>query len=141
MAHANGSRPLSPHLQIWRWGPAMAVSILHRITGNGMAFAGLALLLWWIGAIAAGPDSYATFLAYVWTGEGGGLQAVTAVLGKVVLIGLTWAFFQHMASGIRHFVLDVGAGYELATNARWSVVTMAFSVVATALFWAFVLLR
>ena len=65
---------------------------------------------------------------------------MTAILGKVVLIGLTWAFFQHLATGVRHLVLDVGAGYELDANARWSVLTMVFSVLATALFWAFVLL-
>ncbi|MGK4422526.1 succinate dehydrogenase, cytochrome b556 subunit, partial [Klebsiella pneumoniae] len=48
MAQARSNRPISPHLQIWRWGPAMLVSILHRVTGNGLAFAGLGLLLWWI---------------------------------------------------------------------------------------------
>lgn len=141
MAQARSNRPLSPHLQIWRWGPAMLVSILHRVTGNGMAFAGLGLLLWWVGAIAGGAESYATFISYVWAGDAGALSAVTAILGKVVLVGLTWAFFQHMATGLRHFVLDVGAGYELETNARWSSFTILFSVAATALFWAFVLLH
>ncbi|MCW1384163.1 succinate dehydrogenase, cytochrome b556 subunit [Novosphingobium sp. KCTC 2891] len=141
MAQARSNRPLSPHLQIWRWGPAMLVSILHRVTGNGLAFAGLGLLLWWVGAIASGPESYQTFLDWVWLGTGGGLQVVTALLGKVVLVGLTWAFFQHAASGIRHLVLDIGAGYELETNARWSTLTLVFSVLATILFWAFVLLR
>lgn len=141
MAQSRANRPLSPHLQIWRWGPAMLVSILHRITGNGMAFAGIGLLLWWVGAIAGGPESYQTFLDYVWTGAPGGLATLTALLGKIVLVGLTWAFFQHMATGVRHFVLDIGAGYELDANARWSTFTILFSVAATALFWAFVLLR
>ncbi|GEN98247.1 succinate dehydrogenase, cytochrome b556 subunit [Novosphingobium sediminis] len=141
MAQAPGKRPLSPHLEIWRWGPAMLVSILHRITGNGLAFVGLAMLLWWISAIAGGPESYQTFLDWVWLAPNGGLQVATALLGKVVLVGLTWAFFQHMATGIRHFVLDVGAGYELEANARWSSLTILFSVAATSVFWAFVLLR
>lgn len=141
MAQARSNRPLSPHLQIWRWGPAMLVSILHRVTGNGLAFAGIGLLLWWIGAIASGPEAYQTFLDYVWTGAPGGLAIVTALLGKVVLVGLTWAFFQHAASGIRHLVLDIGAGYELEANARWSSLTLVFSVLATILFWGFVLLR
>jgi succinate dehydrogenase / fumarate reductase cytochrome b subunit len=139
MAQASSNRPISPHLQIWRWGPAMLVSILHRVTGNGLTFAGIALLLWWVGAIAGGEASYDTFIAYVWTGSAGPLAAITSILGKLVLIGLTWAFFQHLASGVRHLVLDIGAGYELETNARWSVLTMVFSVLATALFWAFVL--
>jgi len=47
----------------------------------------------------------------------------------VVLVGLTWAFFQHLCTGIRHFVLDIGAGYELESNARWSVLTIVISVV------------
>ena len=54
------SRPLSPHITIWKWGPHMLVSILHRITGDGMAFVSLPVLLWWLGALAAGPDAYAT---------------------------------------------------------------------------------
>ncbi|KUR71304.1 succinate dehydrogenase [Novosphingobium fuchskuhlense] len=141
MAQARGPRPLSPHLEIWRWGPAMLVSILHRITGNGLAFAGLGLLLWWVGALAGGPASYQTFLDWVWLAPTPGLQSVTAILGKIVLVGLTWAFFQHMATGIRHFVLDIGAGYELEANARWSSLTILFSVAATSVFWAFVLLR
>ncbi|WP_372732791.1 succinate dehydrogenase, cytochrome b556 subunit [Novosphingobium sp.] len=141
MAQARKARPISPHLQIWRWGPAMLVSILHRVTGNGLAFAGLGLLLWWIGALANGQESYQSFLDYTWTGAGDGLQPVTAILGKVVLIGLTWAFFQHAASGIRHLILDIGAGYELEANSRWSVITIAFSAIATILLWAFLLLR
>lgn len=141
MAQTRKARPISPHLQIWRWGPAMLVSILHRITGNGLAFGGLGLLLWWIGAVASGPAAYQTFLDWVWVGTGGGLQAATSILGKVVLVGLTWAFFQHAASGVRHLILDIGAGYELETNARWSSLTIVISILLTIAFWAFVLLR
>ncbi|WP_028641318.1 succinate dehydrogenase, cytochrome b556 subunit [Novosphingobium acidiphilum] len=141
MAQARSNRPISPHLQIWRWGPAMLVSILHRITGNGLAFAGLGLLLWWVGAVAGGEQSYQTFITYVWTGNGASPAWLTAILGKMVLFGLTWAFFQHMATGVRHLVLDIGAGYELNANARWSILTLVFSVAATVLFWAFVLTR
>ncbi|OYZ40317.1 MAG: hypothetical protein B7Y31_06860 [Novosphingobium sp. 16-62-11] len=63
------------------------------------------------------------------------------MLGKVVLIGLTWAFFQHAGSGIRHLILDIGAGYELTTNALWSKLTIVISILLTVAFWAFVLLR
>ncbi|WP_338466031.1 succinate dehydrogenase, cytochrome b556 subunit [Novosphingobium sp. ZN18A2] len=141
MAQAS-NRPLSPHLQIWRWGPAMFVSIVHRATGTALAIAGLGLLLWWLGALASGPDAYATFVHWVWAAEpGNGLQGAANVLGKIALVGLTWSFFQHLASGVRHFVLDIGAGYELNANARWSTMTVVFSVLATIAFWAFVLLR
>lgn len=116
----------------------MAVSILHRISGNGLAFGGLALLLWWIGAIASGPAAYETFTSWVWTG-GEGIKAVTAILGKVVIVGLTWAFFQHLCSGVRHFILDVGAGYEVDTNNRWSAVLPVIAIALTVLFWIVVI--
>jgi succinate dehydrogenase / fumarate reductase cytochrome b subunit len=141
MAQARSNRPISPHLQIWRWGPAMLVSILHRVTGNGLAFAGLGLLLWWVGAIAGGEQSYQTFVTLVWSGNGAFPAGFTAILGRMVLFGLTWAFFQHLATGVRHMVLDIGAGYELHANARWSSLTLVFSVAASVLFWAFVMTR
>jgi len=124
------NRPLSPHLQIWRWGPHMLVSILHRVTGNGMAIAGLGLLLWWLGALASGPAAYATF---TW--------ALTTPIGYIVMVGITWAFFTHLMSGLRHFVMDVGGGYELKTNKTWSVLCPVLGVVLTAAFWALLLLR
>lgn len=118
-------RPLSPHLSIWRWGPAMLVSILHRVSGDGMAFVALPVLLWWLGSLASGPAAYETF---TW--------AATTIPGYIVLVGISWAFFNHLCSGIRHFVLDIGAGYEVDANNRWSVVTTAGGIVLTALFWA-----
>ncbi|MFB0611232.1 succinate dehydrogenase, cytochrome b556 subunit [Aurantiacibacter poecillastricola] len=123
------NRPLSPHLQIWKWGPHMTVSILHRISGDGMALVGLSVLLWWLGALAGGPESYETFHDHA-----------SSWYGMVVLVGLTWAFFNHMSSGIRHFVLDIGAGYEIDTNRTFSVVSIASGIVLTAAFWAVILL-
>lgn len=122
-------RPLSPHLQVYKWGPHMTLSILHRVSGNGLAVVGLGVLLWWLGAMASGAEAYDLFagLAGAW-------------YGKVVLIGLTWAFFNHMCSGLRHFVLDVGAGYELDTNRMFSWVSMIAGVVLTAALWAYILL-
>ena len=153
MANANPgakARPLSPHLQIWRWGPAMAVSILHRITGNGLAVVGIPMLLWWVSALAGGPEAYAKFSGWVWADCSalvwfGGLDyflgAIVRVVLKIVLVGLSWAFFTHLASGIRHFVLDIGAGFELERNAFWSVVTPVLAILLTAAFWAALLLR
>jgi succinate dehydrogenase / fumarate reductase cytochrome b subunit len=124
------NRPLSPHLQIWRWGPAMLVSILHRITGDGLALVGLAVLVWWLGALAGGEESYVYFLRHMkeW-------------YGQVLLVGLSWAFFSHMCSGIRHFVLDIGAGFELKSNAVWSALTPILAIVLTIAAWAVVLYR
>lgn len=115
----------------------MVVSILHRACGNAMAFAGLAMLLWWLGALASGPAAYETFQHWVWSPDGSnGLQTLTSILGKIVLVGLSWSFFQHMSSGVRHFFLDIGSGYELEANTRWSQITMVSGIVLTVLFWA-----
>ncbi len=123
-------RPLSPHLQVWRWGPHMLVSILHRATGDGMALVGLGVLLWWLGSLASGAEVYATFQG-----------AMGSPVGMLVLVGLSWAFFTHMMSGMRHFVLDIGAGYELDTNRMWSIAAPIIAVLLTAGFWALILLR
>jgi succinate dehydrogenase / fumarate reductase cytochrome b subunit len=122
-------RPLSPHLTIWKWGPHMLVSILHRVSGDGLAFVGLPVLLWWLWALASGQGAYLEFQ-----------RLATSPIGYVVLVGLSWAFFNHLCSGIRHFVLDIGAGYEIETNKRWSIATVTGGVVLTAAFWAALLL-
>ena len=121
-------RPLSPHLSIWKWGPHMLVSILHRVTGDGLALVGLGVLVWWLGAIASGPDAYATFS-----------DIMTSPLGYIVMVGLSWSFFSHMCSGLRHFVMDLGAGYELDTNRIWSIASPILGIALTAGFWALVL--
>jgi succinate dehydrogenase / fumarate reductase cytochrome b subunit len=123
-------RPLSPHLQVWRWGPHMLVSILHRATGDGMALVGLAVLVWWLGALASGPEAYTSFQGIM-----------GSPLGMVVLVGLSWAFFTHMMSGLRHFVMDIGAGYELKTNRMWSIASPVIAVLLTAGFWALMLTK
>ena len=119
-------RPTSPHLTIWRWGPGMAVSIIHRISGAGLSIVGLALLTWWLMAIAGGQDDYALLAGFA-----------SKWFGLVVLIGLTWAFFQHLFSGIRHLMMDTGMGFELKANKAGAVATILGSIAATALLWAY----
>lgn len=121
-------RPLSPHLTIWKWGPHMLTSILHRITGAALSIAGLALLAWWLAAIAGGPQEYATFTA-----------AAGHPVGLIVLLGLSWAFFQHLLSGIRHLAMDSGAAFELGVNKRFAVLTIVGGVILTAILWAYIL--
>ena len=121
------SRPLSPHLTIWKWGPHMAVSIMHRVTGNGLATVGALGLIWWLMAAAIGPEAYATFV-----------RCATSPIGYLVMVGLSWFFFQHLCSGLRHFVLDMGAGYELRTNKSWSIATFIMSALLTILFWSYI---
>lgn len=118
----------------------MLVSILHRVTGDGMAIAGGVILTWWLYAAAVGGACYANFQYYVWSAaEGDVLGLIANIVGRVVLIGLSWAFFQHMLSGLRHFVMDMGAGYELKTNRSWSIATIVLSITFTVLFWAWLL--
>ena len=123
----NPDRPLSPHLTIWRWGPHMLVSILHRVTGAGLAVVGGAVLVWWLLAAAAGAEAYADFTGWA-----------THWSGIVVAVGLTWALFQHTLSGLRHLVMDVGAGFELSTNKFWANMTMLGAVLLTGLTWAWI---
>jgi succinate dehydrogenase / fumarate reductase cytochrome b subunit len=107
----------------------MLVSILHRVTGSGMATVGTMLLVWWLAALAAGKDAYATFEAVM------GFYGLGYVLG----VGLTLCFFVHLANGIRHFFMDAGALFELKANRTASFAVMAFGVLATAAFWAYLI--
>lgn len=118
------ARPLSPHLTIWKWGPAMAVSIFHRVSGDGLAVVGGLSLIWWLAAAASGAAAFEYFQSWA-----------TSIWGIIIGVGLTWAFFQHMFGGIRHLILDTGAGYELKTNKIWSIMVFVGAVVMTALVW------
>ena len=120
---------MSPHLTIWKWGPHMLVSILHRITGAGLATVGAAALVWWLAAAASGPDSYKDFAGWA-----------TSWAGIIVAVGLTWAFFQHLLSGLRHLVMDIGAGFEIEGNKFWATMTLAGSILLTAALWLWIVL-
>jgi len=114
----------------------MVVSILHRATGNALAFAGGILFTWWLVAAATSATAYDIFYHLVVAAEpGDGVGQVTNILARIVGVGLTWSFLQHLFSGLRHFVLDTGAGYELRTNRRWAILTIVGSVLLTLLLW------
>lgn len=118
----------------------MLVSILHRATGDGLALAGGIILTWWLYAAASGGACYASFQYYVWkAAEGDVIGFIANIFGRVVLFGLSWAFFQHMLSGLRHFVMDMGAGYELKASRTGSIATIVLSIALTILFWAWLL--
>ncbi|PXA87272.1 succinate dehydrogenase, cytochrome b556 subunit [Nostoc sp. 3335mG] len=140
----NAARPLSPHLSIWKWGPHMLVSILHRATGTALAIGGGVIFTWWLVSAAMSADAYNIFYHWIVQSDSSsaheGAQALVNILAKLVGIGLTWSLFQHMATGVRHFVLDTGAGYELKTNRMGALLTIAFSITATLVVWAILLL-
>jgi succinate dehydrogenase / fumarate reductase cytochrome b subunit len=106
----------------------MVVSILHRATGVALTIAGLAILTWWLTALSIGPDAYATFT-----------KAAGSPIGLIVLVGLTWSFFQHLLSGVRHLSTDTGAAFEIGTNKTFAILTIIGSIVLTALLWAWLL--
>ena len=108
----------------------MLVSIIHRVTGGALAVAGLALLTWWLWAIASGADQYEKFVAFT-VFEMFGIPVVL-----LTLVGLTWAFWQHTLSGVRHLVMDTGAGLELRANRFFAMMTIAASLFLTALTWS-----
>lgn len=117
-------RPLSPHLQIYRWELTMVLSILHRVTGVALSV-GLLLLVCWLLAAAGGPERFEPVRALV-----------GSPLGLLLLFGWTFALFYHLGNGVRHLVWDIGFGFERrqAHISGWLVIV--FSVLATALAWA-----
>jgi succinate dehydrogenase / fumarate reductase cytochrome b subunit len=119
---ASHDRPLSPHLQIYRWQITSVLSILHRLTGIALAI-GTLVLVYWLIAAAMGAEEFAT-----------AQMLVGSVLGRLLLFGWSLALFYHLANGIRHLVWDMGAGFELATATRsgWAVlvVTLALTLAA-----------
>ncbi|MGQ0673531.1 MAG: succinate dehydrogenase, cytochrome b556 subunit [Hyphomicrobium sp.] len=116
-------RPLSPHLQIYAPSSSMVMSILHRLTGAAL-YVGTLLLVCWLVAAATGPEAFAEVSAHF-----------NSLPGRIVLFGYTWALFQHMIGGVRHFIWDTGAGHELKSITLLSWSTLALSVLLTFLVW------
>lgn len=117
------NRPLSPHLSVYRWPITMTMSILHRMTGVALAV-GLIVLVLWLESAASGGAAYqqiSTFLG--------------SVVGRLLLVGWTFAFFFHMANGIRHLVWDAGHGFEKhqANASSWAV--LAATIILTLGYW------
>ncbi len=128
------SRPISPHLMQYRWGVHMMVSIVHRITGFILATAGMMTLVWWLAAISGGSESYTVFQTYaVMAGEEATTwQVVSNWFFRLVGFAVTYAFFQHFYGGLRHLVMDMGAGFELKSNRMWSQIVFGAAFLTTA---------
>ena len=122
-AGAVRARPLSPHLQVWRWHVTMAASIATRTAGFAL-FAGALIAAYVLVSLASGPDAYAAATA-----------VVGSVLGKLVLFGITAALFYYMASGVRHFVWDSGTGFQPGVASRTAWVCFVFGAVGAVVVW------
>lgn len=119
-------RPLSPHLQIYRFTITMTMSILHRITGAALYF-GTAILAWWLIAAATGPSAYDAFM-----------QCAGSIFGQLVLFGYTWALVHHLFSGIRYLFWDAIIGFDNRTADAMSWAALILGFVVTLAIWAFV---
>ncbi len=115
--------PLSPHLQIYRPQITSILSILHRLTGVALA-AGAFLLAYWLTAAAYGPEAFARANALFASG-----------FGRLVLFGMTFAFFYHFANGIRHLAWDSGLGFEMKTLRLSGILVVLVSLALTAAAW------
>ena len=115
-------RPLSPHIQVYRWQITMWLSSLHRITGALLSLGAVVLAIWLI-ALASGPDEF-----------GAVQQLVGSGWFKLALVAWTFCFFFHLSNGVRHLVWDVGTGFDRASirASGWAVIVVA--VAATVLF-------
>jgi succinate dehydrogenase / fumarate reductase, cytochrome b subunit len=111
-------RPLSPHLQIYRWQLTMTLSIAHRATGIALSV-GTLLLIWWLVAAASGPDPYAAVQSFM-----------RSWLGILFLLGWSFSLFYHLCNGIRHLVWDTGYGLDIKSvyQSGWTVVVASLGL-------------
>jgi succinate dehydrogenase / fumarate reductase cytochrome b subunit len=115
-------RPLSPHLQVYRWQLTSVLSILHRVAGVALSI-GAILLVWWLAAASAGPVPYGEAQAFF-----------ASPIGLVLLFGWSYALFYHLCNGIRHLVWDTGSGFDLSTTyaSGWAVVAVSAALTIAA---------
>ena len=120
---SKAGRPLSPHLTIYRWPITMTLSILHRVTGVALS-GGLVILTIWLLALSFGAAVYDPVAALLGT-----------LVGKLLLMAFSFAFFFHFCNGIRHLFWDVGKGFKMhqVVASAWSVVVASLAL--TLLFW------
>lgn len=123
MANVTNNRPLSPHLQIYKLIPTMAMSIIHRITGCALYF-GTILVAWWLIAAASGEAYYNWASWFMGT-----------IVGQVILLGYTWALVHHMLGGFRHFMWDLGYGFDKHFSTKLAKANLIGSICLTLLIW------
>ncbi|HNQ91861.1 MAG TPA: succinate dehydrogenase, cytochrome b556 subunit [Alphaproteobacteria bacterium] len=123
MASSLPPRPLSPHLQIWRWTMNMALSIFHRVSGVGLSV-GTLMLVWMLVAAATDEESYKCFLDFA-----------TSWVGQVCLFGWTAALYYHLCSGVRHLIMDTGAMITIPATQKAGFVIFVVSIALTLSTW------
>lgn len=124
----DAARPLSPHLQVWKFHATMLSSILHRLSGVVNAIGAL-LVTAWLLLVASGPESYA-----VWEGLRAGPLGVIVTLA---LIAFTVSLVYHMLNGVRHLAWDAGKGFDPEGSNMRSTVIFVLAIVVTGAIWVF----
>src|SRR5687768_9298203 len=118
------ARPISPHLEVYRFTLTMAMSIVHRITGVAN-YVGTLLLIAWLGAAALGDDAFALVNGFF-----------GSWIGQVILFGYTFSLFHHMLGGLKHFVWDTGRMLDPAGREIIVRVQVVASILLTLAVWA-----
>lgn len=120
------TRPLSPHIMLWRWHATMAASIAHRISGSAL-YVGTVLIAAWAISAAMGPEAYAVVEGFL-----------LSWFGRLALFGFTVAMAYHFLNGIRHLVWDgPGVGFSPGTASLVSIINFILAILATAGIWSF----
>jgi succinate dehydrogenase / fumarate reductase cytochrome b subunit len=123
-SNTHARRPLSPHLQIYRPMLTMMMSIAHRLSGAALA-TGFILLVWWLVAVSAGQEPFATVNRFF-----------ASIPGRLLLFLYSWALIHHMLGGIRHLIWDTGRGLDKVSIEVFAWATIIGSTVLTLLVWA-----
>ena len=116
-------KPLSPHIQIYRWHISSLVSISHRITGIINIIA-ITLICLWVSLISISESNYETINLLL-----------NSKFGKFIILGLTWSFSFQILSEIRHLIMDLGYGFELYITKITGLVVILGSIILTVAFY------
>ncbi|MEK9794742.1 MAG: succinate dehydrogenase, cytochrome b556 subunit [Hyphomicrobiales bacterium] len=118
------NNPLSPHLSIYKFKLSLLMSIAHRITGGALYFSML-IFLFFLVSLSSGASGYELFSSIIGTW-----------IGKLVILGITWAVFHHMLGGLRHFLWDMVKGFEVKTVDKLATITLLGGIVLTIIYWS-----
>jgi len=118
------NNPLSPHLSIYKFKLSLLMSIAHRITGAALYFSMLIFLFFLI-SLSIGASGYEIFTLIINTW-----------IGKLVMLGITWAIFHHMLGGLRHFLWDMVKGFEVKTVDKLATISLLGGIALTVIYWS-----
>jgi succinate dehydrogenase / fumarate reductase cytochrome b subunit len=115
--------PLSPHIQIYRWHISSLVSITHRITGI-INIAVITLICLWVSLLLLGESKYETISLLL-----------NSLVGKFIILAITWSFSFQVLSEIRHLIMDLGYGFEIQTTKITGLIVIFGSIIFTVIFY------